>query len=108
MKNLNVVLKIDQSIMTNRTILTNLSNLDQEIKIKSSSLSNSSLDKDDLLEMNEFQSRNKMNNIKNQNTIDTFKEKIDSEMNFNDKKNLIIKQFIPFAIPKSIFSKKKC
>ena len=46
MKNSNKLFKIDQSIITNRTILTNLSNLDQEIKIKSSSLSNSSLDKD--------------------------------------------------------------
>ena len=105
MKNLNVVLKIDQSIMTNRTILTNLSNLDQELNIKSSTLSNSSLE-DNLLEMDEFQSKNKNNNnIKRKNTNDTFNDKIDNERNCNDKKNLVIKQFIPFAIPKNIFSK---
>ena len=104
MKNLNVVLKIDQSIMTNRTILTNLSNLDQELNIKSSTLSNSSLDEDELLQMNEFQSRNQNNNSKRQNTIDTFNDKIDTERNYNEKKNLIIKQFIPFAIPKNLFT----
>ena len=104
MKNLNVVLKIDQSIMTNRTILTNLSNLDQELNIKSSTLSNSSLDEDELLEMNEFHSRNQNNNSKRQNTIDTFNDKIDTERNYNEKTNLIIKQFIPFAIPKNLFT----
>ena len=101
MKNLNVVFKIEQSNMTNRTIL---SNLDQEINIKSSTLSNSSLDEDELLEMNEFHSRNQNNNSKRQNTIDTFNDKIDTERNYNEKKNLIIKQFIPFAIPKNLFT----
>ncbi len=106
MKNLNVVFKIEQSIITNRTILTNLSNLDQEINNKSSILSNSSLEEDNLLEKDEFQSKNKNNNnIKRKNTNDTFNDKIDNERNCNDKKNLVIKQFIPFAIPKNIFSK---
>ena len=107
MKNSNKLFKIDQSIITNRTILTNLSNLDQEINNKSSILSNSSLEEDNLLEMDEFQSKNKNNNnIKRKNKNDIFNDKIDNERIVMTKKTLLLNNLSLLQFQKIFFQNK--